>query len=95
MEIKTNKERNTVVVNDNNGEQEIKIKNLNGWNRHSPARMCMIDANTGNVLAGLSSGGSYGWIIHCKDLQRRSLLLKVARKAKKDGLYWPWTNVQC
>ena len=95
MKIEVNKENNSVVVIDDNGTREIKIKNLNGWNRHSPARMCMIDANTGNVLAGLSGGGSYGWIIHCRDLRRRSLLLKVAREAQRNKLYWPWTNVQC
>ena len=96
MEIKTNKKSNTViVVNDNGEEQEIKIKNLNGWNRHSFPRMCLIDANTGKVLAGLSSGGSYGWIVNCRDLRRRSLLLKACKKAQKDKLGWPWNNIQC
>ena len=96
MEIKTNKESNTViVVNDNGAEQEIKIKNIMGWNRHSFARMCMVDAKTNEVLASLSGGGSYGWIINCRDLRRRSVLLKVARKAQMDKLYWPWTNIQC
>ena len=95
MEIKTNKEKNTVTIVNDDGTREITIKNINGWSRHSVARMAMVDAKTNEVLASLSGGGSYGWIINTRDLRRRSLLLKVARKAKSDGLYWPWTNVQC
>ena len=95
MEIKANKENNTVLINDDGTKKEINIKNLNGWNRHSFPRMVMIDINSGEVLASLSGGGSYGWIIHCKDMKRRSLLLKVAKAAQKADLYWPWTNVQC
>lgn len=96
MKIETNKENNTVlVINDDGSKKEIKIKNLMGWNRHSLPRMAMVDANTNEVLASLSGGGSYGWIIHCRDLKRRSLLLKAAKAAQKAKLYWPWTNVQC
>ena len=96
MKIEANKENNTVlVINDDGSKKEIKIKNIMGWSRHSVARMAMVDANTGEVLASLSGGGSYGWIINCRDLKRRSLLLKAAREAQRSKLYWPWTNVQC
>lgn len=90
MEIKTNKENNTVILNG----VEIKIKNMS-WSRHSFPRMCIVEANTGKVLASLSGGGSYGWIINCRDLKRRSLLLKACKEAQKAKLGWPWTNVQC
>ena len=96
MEIKANKENNTVlVINDDGTKKEINIKNLNGWNRHSFPRMVMIDINSGEIMASLSGGGSYGWIIHCRDLRKRAVLLKVAREAQRNNLYWPWTNVQC
>ena len=100
MKIVADKKNNSVVVviDGVNGvgviKKEIKIKNIMGWSRHSLPRMAMVDDNN-EVLAYLSGGGSYGWIIHCRDLRKRSLLLKVAREAQRAKLYWPWTNVQC
>ena len=95
VKFEANKENNSVVVNDEGMKREITIKNINGWNRHSCVRMAMVDVKTGEVLASLSGGGSYGWIIGTRDLRRRSLLLKVAKAAQKSGLGWPWTNIQC
>ena len=95
MKIETNKENNSVLVINDEVKAEVKIKNLMAWDRHSFPRWAMVDANTGKVLASLSGGGSYGWIIHTKDESKRWLLLKVAREAQKAKLGWPWTNVQC
>lgn len=93
MKIEVNKENNSVVVNDGEKRRVIQIKNMAP--SHSFPRMCLIDINTWEVLASLSGGGSYGWIVNCRDLRRRSLLLKACKKAQKTKLGWPWTNVQC
>lgn len=93
MKIKANKKNNSVLVIDNDTEREIKIRNLAP--DHSFPRFCMVDINTNEVLASLSGGGSYGWIIHCENEAERWMFLKVAREAQKASLYWPWTNVQC
>ena len=89
LKIKTNKRNNSVILNG----AEIKIRNLAP--DHSFPRWAMVNVSTGNVLAYLSGGGSYGWIIHCDEESKRWLLLKVAREAQKAKLFWPWTNVQC
>lgn len=94
MKIKVNKENFTVdVITDEGMKYSLKIRNVAP--AHSFPRMCIIDLNSGKVMASLSGGGSYGWIINCRDLRRRSLLLKVARKANQDNIGGLWTNVQC
>lgn len=94
MEIKANKKNNSMVVIYNGEKREIKIRNL-APDHHSFSRFAMVDINTNKVLASLSGGGSYGWIVKATNEDERWLLLKVAREAQKASLYWPWTNVQC
>ena len=93
MKIEAIKKTNSVLVIDNGAEREIKIRNLAP--DHSFPRFAMVDINTNKVLASLSGGGSYGWIVKATNEDERWLLLKVAREAQRANLYWPWTNVQC
>ena len=93
MKIKANRKNNSVVVVIDGAKKELKIKNLAP--DHSFPRLAMVDINSGEVLASLSGGGSYGLIVHCDDESKRWIYLKVAQAAQRANLYWPWNRVQC
>ena len=94
MKIKANTKNYTVDVVVEGMKYSLKIKNL-AHDRHSFPRWAIIDTISKEVMASLSGGGSYGWIIHAADEKKRWWLLKASREAQKANLGWPWTNVQC